>query len=384
MAPGFCPCCAPAPLGINATSPSDTESIAVVADRGRKKEYDIRRLSLPGLPRRTDDTHGDPYESEAYGSPGMAICAPKTDVVNAMGRAVRLAPSILWLVFVFLAAAVPAVAGPSDCPDGGIRFGVEPYEEASAVIPIFDKIGAELAQKMGCPVTVFVASSYNAEIEAMRADKLELGEFGPLAYVLAHQIANADAFATYNDARGKPSTYYASIVTWPGSGITSLAQVAGHSFAFSDPDSASGHLFPAYGLRKAGIDPSRDIRAEYAGSHVGSFEAILNQKVDAGELNSQQIAAATAAGIYKPENFITLWRSQSIPNDPIAIRGDLPGAFKKRLIAAFLSLNFAALSPDEHNHLMSKDATGYVAVPDAQYDVIRDLVKTLGIDLKSL
>jgi phosphonate transport system substrate-binding protein len=137
-------------------------------------------------------------------------------------------------------------------------------------------------------------------------------------------------------------------------------------------------------LRKAGIDPDHDIKAEYAGSHVGSFEAILNKKVDAGELNSQQIAAATAAGIYNTQTFITLWKSQPIPNDPIAVRGDLPDAFKKRLTAAVLSLNFAMLSPDEHKHLMSKDATGYVAASDPQYDVIRDLVKTLDIDLKNL
>ena len=46
---------------------------------------------------------------------------------------------------------------------------------------------------------------------------------------------------------------------------------------------------------------------------MGTFEAILNKKVDAGELNSQQIAAATAAGLYDPANFITLWKSQPIP-----------------------------------------------------------------------
>ena len=300
------------------------------------------------------------------------------------GLAERLARSMPALPLLFLALTAPAVSDSADCPSGGIRFGVEPYEAASYVLPIFAKIGAELAQKTGCPVTVFVSTSYNAEIEAMRADKLEIGEFGPLAYVLAHRIANAQGFATYNDARGNPSTYYASIVTWPGSGITTLKDVVGHSFAFSDPVSTSGHLFPAYGLRKAGIDPDRDIKAEYAGSHVGSFEAILNKKVDAGELNSQQIAAATDAGIYNSQTFVTLWKSQPIPNDPIAVRGDLPDAFKKRLMAAVLSLNFAMLVPSEHKHLMSKDATGYVAVSDSQYDVIRDLVKTLDIDLDKL
>ncbi len=296
----------------------------------------------------------------------------------------RLAILTSAIFFAFSVGADRALADAVDCPSGEVRFGVEPYEAAPTIVPIFDKIGAELSAKLGCPVKMFLATSYNAEIEAMRSGKLELGEFGPLAYVLAHRVANAQAIATYNDALGKPSTYFASIVTWPGSGIASLKDVAGHSFAFSDPVSASGHLFPAYALRKAGIDPERDVKAEFAGSHVASFEAILNQKVDAGELNSQQIAAASAAGLYRPEKFVTLWKSDPIPNDPIAVRGDLPDVFKKRLTAAVLATDFSMLLPGEHKHLMSKDATGYVATTDSKYDLIRDLVKTLAIDLERL
>ncbi|HTV73981.1 MAG TPA: phosphate/phosphite/phosphonate ABC transporter substrate-binding protein [Candidatus Acidoferrales bacterium] len=284
-----------------------------------------------------------------------------------------------------LSLHVPAQAQTAaDCPDGGVRFGVEPYEAAPNIVPIFNKIGQMLSDKLGCPVNVYVTTSYNAEIEAMRAGKLEIGEFGPLGYVLAHQIAQADVFATYDDAQGKPSTYYASIVTWPGSGIQSLKDVAGHSFAYSDPDSTSGHLFPAYGLRKAGIDPDKGVLPLYAGSHTASFEAILNHKVDAGELNSQQITAATLAGQYKPEDFVTLWKSDPIPNDAIAVRRDLPDAFKQRLIAAAMSLDFTALTADERKHLMSKGTTHFVTQLDPQYDVVRDLVKTLNIDLTKM
>ena len=129
----------------------------------------------------------------------------------------------------------------------------------------------------------------------MRNGKLEVGEFGPLGYVLAHQVAKAEAVATFADADGKPDSYCASIVTWPGSGIKTVADIKGHSFAFSDPASTSGHLFPAYGLRKAGIDPDKDIKAIYAGSHTASFEALRNHKVEAGELNSEQIESRQAA-----------------------------------------------------------------------------------------
>jgi phosphonate transport system substrate-binding protein len=180
-----------------------------------------------------------------------------------------------------------------DCPNGGtVRFGVEPYDTAPKLGPIYEHIGKLIGAKLGCDVKVFVATNYNAEIEAMRNGKLEIGQFGPLGYVLAHQIAKAEAVATFAAADNKPNTYWASLVTWPGSGIKTAADLKGHSFAFSDPASTSGHLFPAYGMRKVGLDPDRDVRGIYAGSHTASFEALRNHKVDAGELNSERVGNA--------------------------------------------------------------------------------------------
>ena len=120
---------------------------------------------------------------------------------------------------------------------------------------------------------------------------------------------------------------------------------SGHSFAFSDPASTSGHLFPAYGLRKAGLDPDKDIRAIYAGSHTSSFEALYNHKVDAGELNSEQLESAKQRGHYKDGDLVFLWKSDPIPTDPFAVRGDLPAAFKTRLIEVLQNLDLSALDP---------------------------------------
>ena len=41
------------------------------------------------------------------------------------------------------------------------------------------------------------------------------------------------------------------------SGVKTLADVKGRSFAYADPASTSGHLFPAFGLSKNGIDPDK-------------------------------------------------------------------------------------------------------------------------------
>ena len=157
----------------------------------------------------------------------------------------------------------------------------------------------------------------------------------------------------------------------------------GKAFAYSDPASTSGHLFPAYALRKNGIDPDNDVKALYAGSHTASFEAIHNKKVDAGELNSQQIEAATQRGAYKDGDVVFLWKSDPIPIDPIAVRGDLDAGFKKRLVDAVANLDLAGLSDDDRK-IIGDGAGKLVPQSDSAYDNIRDLVKTLNIDLAKL
>jgi phosphonate transport system substrate-binding protein len=282
-------------------------------------------------------------------------------------------------------AAAPKPASADDCPNGGtVRFGVEPYDTSARLTPIYEKIGKMIGDKIGCKVEIYVATGYNAEIEAMRNGKLEIGEFGPLGYVLAHQVAKAEAVAAFGNVEGKPVTYWASVVTYPGSGIKSVADLRGRSFAFSDAASTSGHLFPAYGLRKAGLDPDKDVTAIYAGSHTASFEALYNHKVDAAELNSEQLESATQRGHYKDGDVVFLWKSDPIPTDPVAIRGDLPGPFKKKLTEALAHLDLMSLDPAERKIMVGAGITQLVPQPDSAYNGIRDLVKTLNIDLEKL
>ena len=273
----------------------------------------------------------------------------------------------------------------ADCPNGGVvRFGVEPYDTAPKLVPIYEHIGKLLGEKLGCEVKVFVTTNYNAEIEAMRSGKLEIGEFGPLGYVLAHQVAKAEAVAAFGDKDNQPDHYWASLVTWNGSGIKTVADIRGHSFAFSDPASTSGHLFPAYGLRKAGIDPDKDIRAIYAGSHTSSFEALYNHKVEAGELNSEQLESAKQRGHYKDGDVVFLWKSDPIPTDPFCVRGDLPDAFKQKVTEALQNLDLSSLDEADRKIMVGAGITQLVPQSDSAYDGIRDLVKTLNIDLQKL
>jgi phosphonate transport system substrate-binding protein len=285
----------------------------------------------------------------------------------------------------FALAPASAAAPAADCPEGGkVRFGVEPYESSQNILPLFSSIATAIGEKIGCPVDLYIATSYNAEIEAMRSKKLEVAEFGPLGYIFAAKVAEAEAFAQYADSADKPSTYFASIVTWQGSGITDLKAVSGKSFAYSDPASTSGHLFPAYALRKNGIDPDTGIKPLYAGTHTAAYEALRNHKVDVGELNSIQIDSAKRANEYAEADYTTLWRSKPIPNDPVTVRASLPPALKKRIADAFLTLDFSKLPADQLKSLPAKNAARFIPQSDSAYDEIRDLAKTMNYHVEDL
>ena len=278
-----------------------------------------------------------------------------------------------------------ASAAAPDCPDGGtVRFGVVPGEDTMTLGPIYDRIATLLAARLDCPVKVQFGTSYTATIEAMRAGRVEIGVYGAFSYVLAHQMAGAEAVAGYANKAGQPSTYTASIVTWPGSGITTLKDIVGKSFAFSDPASTSGHLIPTYGLRKNGIDPDHDVRPMYTGTHTASFEALRNHKVLVGEMNSTVISAATVQGIYHPDDYVRLWLSDPIPGGPFTVRGNLPAGFKARLTEVLRTLDLSSLPEQDMKILGRAGSHGLVAVNDADFNGIRDVVHVLHIDLSKM
>ncbi len=302
-------------------------------------------------------------------------------------RLVVVATAALLAIAPFAVTVGNAQTADSGCPDGTLRFGVEPYEDAAVLAPAYQPLADALGASLNCTVELNITTNYTAEIEAMRNGKLDIAEFGPLAYVFAQKLANAELVATFSDANGQPATYYASIVTWPGSGITDISQLGGHSFAYSDPASTSGHLYPAFGLKSNGIDPDTGVQGVFAGSHTASFEALRNHKVDAGELNSDRIKTATTAGEYSPDQFITLWQSAPIPQDPITIRSDLPAGTKSRIREALTAFDFSSLPPDVQKMLnddVGMAGTRLVPEDDSAFDEVRSLVSTLNIDLASL
>jgi ABC-type phosphate/phosphonate transport system substrate-binding protein len=66
------------------------------------------------------------------------------------------------------------------------------------------------------------------------------------------------------------------------------------------------------------------------------------------------------------------------------VRGDLPPDFKKRVIEVLQNLDLSALDPADRKVMVGAGITRLVPQTDDAYGGIRDLVKTLNIDLEKL
>ena len=299
-------------------------------------------------------------------------------------RKIQFAAAAAIVGAVATVAATSAVAGKqaSVCPGGQVRFGVEPYDSGPKFVGAYKTLTALLTKKLGCPVKLLIATNYTAEVEAMRAKKLDIGEFGPLGYIFAHKLANAQPVAVFATKDKKPVTYTAALWVPVDSTIHTVADLKGHTIAFSDPGSTSGNLFPRYALLKAGLDPNTDVKIQFAGSHTASLLALVNGKVDAGEVNSQQQATASAAGQFDATKFRVIWRSAPIPNDPITVRGDLSPAFRAALAKALFSLTPAQLASLDTE--LGVDSGPMIPGRDALYNQIRDLVAVEKIDINHI
>ncbi|MFB9686587.1 phosphate/phosphite/phosphonate ABC transporter substrate-binding protein [Amycolatopsis plumensis] len=274
------------------------------------------------------------------------------------------------------AGSTPAAAG-RDCPDGRVRFGIEPYEDPVKLTPAYDVLAKALEKKLGCTVELQVVEDYSAEVLAMKNGRLEVAQFGPLGFVFASQKANAEATASFADAGGKLTSYTAGIWVAADSPVRSVGDLAGRTLALSSAGSASGDALPRYALKKAGVAENA-LKLDYAGGHPEALLALNNAKVDAAEINSQQLASAKAAGTFDESKFRRIWGSEPIPNDPITVRGDLPAVLKDKIRKALLELTPQDVA--KVGAFLDVDPAGpLVAVGKQTYQPLFDLAATLGL-----
>ena len=233
----------------------------------------------------------------------------------------------------------------------------------------YKPIAAYLAAKLGRPVELRTVDTWEGLAKSLANGETDLALMGPWGYVLANHYSGAQVVSTilYD---GKPE-YFAIMVTNPDSGIKSVADLKGKTFAFGDKGSTSGYLIPLHYFQTQGINPETYFSKLLYTKHQAIETQVASGELDAGADYNRNRNAMIEQGLIKAERSKIIWQSAPLPNDALAVSKTL---WADKILVAKLQAALAGVGESlaTQPNLLPAHYTGFVTRDNTFYKPIRD------------
>jgi phosphonate transport system substrate-binding protein len=226
-----------------------------------------------------------------------------------------------------------------------------------------------LAAKLGRTVELRTVDTWEGLAKSLANGETDLALMGPWGYVLANHEAGAQAISTilYD---GKPE-YFALMITHPDSGIQTVQDLKGRTFAFGDKGSTSGYLIPLHYFMTQGINPDTYFSKVLYTKHQAIETQVAAGQLDAGADYNRNRTAMIEQGLLKAERSKIIWQSGPLPNDAFAVSKAI---FQDKSLVGKLQAALAATGAElaKQPQLLPAHYTGFVTKDNDFYKPIRD------------
>ena len=279
---------------------------------------------------------------------------------------------VVWLVLLVLGAvfAIPPAAAKD------LTFGFTPVLGQTDEQAEFEPLTSYLSEVIGQKVALYVARNYGDLRTQMEAGQVDIGSFSPFAYVDAVRGGKIRIIA--QSVIDGSSTYRGIVVARKDRGLKSIADLRGKRFAFVDPKSASGYVYPRAMLVEKGVNPDSFFQETiFAGDHKKVIAAVLDGRVDAGATYDGALAIAKAGGMAS-DDLMIIASTDPIPHDAIAVRTGLDEALARRIQSALVNLD----KTEAGRRVIAnskKKLSGHVIAEDSTFNVVRRTARIAGM-----
>lgn len=219
--------------------------------------------------------------------------------------------------------------------------------EYDRVVGVFS---AALGEALGgVDVAIYESGDYAVGIVALAEGQVDVLRLSPFTYFNATQQTSVRPLVT-TDENPFQRPYNSIFVTRADrDDLNTLEDLRGRSFAFVDPASASGFLFPSYELvTSLDLDNSRLTESGYffssvlfSGSHQNSLVGVLNESFDAAAIIH---GILDVVGLISPgsteDDLKVLGETPIIPNPLMIVRGDMEEELFQTLLDFYLSWDY--------------------------------------------
>jgi len=254
-----------------------------------------------------------------------------------------------------------------------LRVTMVPTTDPGKVIRESQPLVSYLEKETGAKIQLTVPTNYAAAVEAIVSDQVDIAYLGGFTYVQASKRAGVLPLVQ----RDRDQNFHSLFITQADSNISNLTDLKGHTFAFGDVNSTSGHLMPEYYMREAKVDPYVIARAIYSGGHDATALAVVNKKVDAGALDEAVYQRLVKDGKIDPAKLKVFYTTPPFYDYVWVARKNLDPKLAESFTAAFLKLDVNNSTDKTILDLLS--ATKYVRATDASYDKLRQAARDSGL-----
>ena len=258
-------------------------------------------------------------------------------------------------------------------------FAYTPVEDPAVYAEAWSDFLAYLEEKTGKKVQFFPVQSNAAQIEAMRAGRLHIAGFNTGSNPIAVACAGFRPFTIMAAADGSFG-YEMEIITYPGSGIESVADIRGKSMAFTSQTSNSGFKAPSAILKADyGMIPGRDFEALFSGKHDNSVLGVANKDYLAASIANTIMQRMFRRDVVKPEQIVSIYKSQTFPTTGYGVAHNLTPELQAKIEEAFFSFEWEGSSLKEEFQ-KSGEAKFVSIVHKFDWNVIRKIDAANGIE----
>lgn len=135
-------------------------------------------------------------------------------------------------------------------------------------------------------------------------------------------------------------TYQAYIIAKKSSDIKSFSALRGKRFAFTDPISNTGYVYPLYLLRKMGKTPDSFFKKTiFTYSHNRSIQAVYDGIVDAASVDSIVFSDYMKQHPKIRKDIMIIGKSVRFPIPPVVVPEKLSSNLKKELQNVLININ---------------------------------------------
>lgn len=199
-----------------------------------------------------------------------------------------------------------------------------------------------LAQRIsavtGHPTVLVQRKTYVEVNKLLSSGEADIAFLSTGSYVSYNGFSSIDilAMATLNNE----FVYHPYIIVHKDSDIYSVEDLAGKTFAFTDPLSFSGHLIIDDMLHSKGTSPEKYFkRYFYTYNHDKSIWAVAHHVADAASIDSQIYDYAKSKNPDVTNNIRIISVLDAAPTGPVVVRDDLPQEQIEQLRQIFLEMN---------------------------------------------